>query len=46
MHPTPEPIMPIQDIFLVFERWVCIHPLGFLLMALIAWGIWFRKDRY
>ncbi len=37
----------LEEIFLAFEQWVCIHPLGFALLVLIAWGLWFRKtDRF
>ena len=37
---------PLEEIFLDLERWVINHPLGAVLLILIAWGLWFRRERY
>ncbi len=46
MQPIITPHQSIEEIFIALERWVCFHPLGALLLVLVAWGLWFRKARF
>lgn len=46
MNPNHYNSPTLEAIFIDVNRWVVECPLGAVLLVLIAWGLWFRKDRF
>jgi len=46
MHPTLNTSPTLEALFIDVNRWIAEYPLGAILLVLVAWGLWFRKDRF